>query len=226
MLFIFVILIFFSKVILALGLKYKYNVISNGYFGDVVKRFFSLNKALIFSIIVVITLGVTTGIFCALKSGETLTIDYIQGFVLRNFLDKKYSFFSYVFTRSIIAFIILFLIYFLSYLKLGYVIFLLGAFYYSYRIGINVCVIISIYSLLKGILVSILGYFIFEVCILALFMIFGFRMLCFNKQMSLYGNCLIKGCELRLTLFFFLLISILIVLQGIIISIIFKIFVF
>ena len=201
-------------------------MINDGYFSDAIKRFFSLNKGLILLIVVVLTLGITTGIFCAVKSGETLTIDYIQGFVIRNFLDKRYSFLTYVFLRSIIFFVLLFLIYFLSYLRLGYVIFLVGAFYYGYRIGINVCVIISIYSLLKGVLVSILGYFILEVFIVSILLIYGFRMLCYNRQMSLYGNCIIKGYELKITLFFFLLIFFAVLLQAIIMSLIFKIFVF
>ena len=198
----------------------------SSYFFDNIKRFFSLNKALIISIIIIIVLGFTTGIFCALKSDETLNLNFIQGFVLRNLLCKNYSTLGFILIKSFILLGFLFLVYFLSYLKFGYVLFIIGVLYFSFLMGIDICVIFTFFGVLKGLLIGILGFLIWQILILSFVLIFGFRMACFNRQMHIYGNCQIRGNELKILLFFGLLILASVILQGFLIWLICKIFVF
>lgn len=196
------------------------------YFFDNVKRFFLLNKTLLIWICVVILLGITTGIFCALKSNVELSLCNLQDFTLRNLFLCHYSYFAYIFIKTIILVLLLGCIFLISFLGFGSFLLFGLMLYLSYLLGIDIVVIVSIFGLLKGILLAILGLFVWQIIIYFAIFIFGYKMICFNRQLKLYGNCLLHGYEFKVFLFFIILLSVIIIFQTIFIWLICKIFVF
>ncbi len=201
-------------------------MVNNSYFADNIKRFFSINYKLILSILFIIVIGLGIGIMCSVKSGEILDVNFIQGVFLKGFLVKKYSFFTYFLLKTLVLAGLLIVFYYLSFLKLGYVFIFLFGVYYGYLIGINICVILSIFSLLKGILIGIVAYGIFEIVILGLILLYTFKMLCYNRQKSVYGASILYGNEPKIILFFAGSLGIIVLIEAIFIAVIFKIFVF
>ena len=199
---------------------------NNTFFLDNIKRFFTLNKKLVIWSIIIILLGFVTGVFCALKSNVNLDFCYLQDFLLKNLLCNKYSFIGFAILKTLLFCLFLIAIFFISFFKIGTLLLLGAIVYLSFLLGVDVVVIVCCCGLLKGLILSIFCLFICQVLLFFILLLFGHKMICLNKQLKIYGNNLIHGCEFQIFLFFLLLGFAIIVVQTFLIFLICKFFVF
>lgn len=195
------------------------------YFFDRLKRFFSLNKGLCIFILILLLLGFMTGVLCLVKSNMNIDFNLIQNFILRNFLLKKYSILTFTLLSIIISGIVLFLFFLASFVKFGKIIGIICGLFFAYLIGIDCailfCASTGIFHILLGII-----YPVFSLAILFLMLVFFFQMNNYCRQMTLFGNCSIRGDEFKVFLFFLILITCISIILGIVMAILIKIFVF
>ena len=192
---------------------------------DNLKRFFSLNKSLLFSIFLIFLLGLITGIFCTIKTNVFINLSYIQNPPLKLLLLKRLSVFGFVFCEIIIYFLFLLGGFLLSFNKFSKIIFVAIFIFLSYILGIDLSVMVVCFGLLKGLIYGVIC-FIFGEFLLFLLMIFCFKMAIFNREKCIYGTSILKGREGNMFLTFLLLICITLIFYGLALFILSKIFVF
>ena len=213
------------------------------YFEDGLRRFFSVNKKIIIAIFLVMFAGVITGIFCTTNANVQINIYYIQNFPLRLFLLHKLSVIAYIFLEALLFFFAIILIYFLSFFNFVrffvfflfyffsffyfgrfFVFFLLA--YFCYVFGVDVSVIFVVFCGIKGVFLCIFCIIPFQFSMIFIFFLFSLRQVCINKNLSACGNTLAKKFEFSVLLNYFLILSMLIIFEAILLLIITKIFVF
>lgn len=187
---------------------------------DSIRRFFSLNKALCFFILTIISFGIVTGIFCVIKSNNSINIQTMPFFLLKNILTGNKSFIFYFFTKLLLIFFIFLICFFLSFLKVGPFLTISVIFYISYLLGIS-CAILY-YCMRLSLLLSIV-IVPYEILLLFLLGVCVFRFLKFNRQLSKYGNCYTRGKEFKILVFSFLICTIIILFETISLALLFKI---
>lgn len=196
------------------------------YLSDGLRRFFSLNRRFILFISIIMLIGMLTGIFCSAKTSIIININFVQNIPLRLIILNELSLIGFIFLSSVFIFILLFLIFFLSFFKFGaFFIFCILA-YLCYVFGVDVTVVFISFGSLKGIFISIVGILPFYSMMYFIIFIYSFHLIGFNKQFSICANGDIKRYEFRILLSYFFILFILIVLQGITLLILTKIFVF
>jgi len=200
-------------------LKSKYLLIDN------LKRFFKLNKKEVFFLLTIIILAFLTGLFCAIKTGKSFTMFNLQNFMLKNYLLNKTNFFIFLLQNYLFLILLIFLIYFLYFFKLKIYLNLLLISYLTFLLGVDVQIIISSIGLLKGLIISLVCYFPFQLCNLFLN---GILIL---KSFNSYKKfCNIKKIYMDNKLNFFFLISlitlIVVLIEAIFLLIATKFFVF
>jgi len=196
------------------------------FLSDGLRRFFFVNRRFVIFIVIIMLIGILTGIFCCAKTSITINIYYVQNFPLRLMILNKLSFIGFIFLSLLFYFFLLFLIYFLSFFKFGaFLIFCILA-YLCYVFGVDLTVIFISFSSIKGIVIAIVGILPFYSVMFLIICAYSFRLICLNKRLSFCGNFNIKGFEFKIMLSYFLILSIIIVLQGITLFILTKIFVF
>lgn len=87
-------------------------------------------------------------------------------------------------------------------------------------------VLVCVMGVVKGLLFAILAVLVPCVFRLVMYLIFGFRMCDFNKQFCMFGNSAIRGEETKLTLCFYAVCVVAVVVQTIILLILGNLFVF
>lgn len=187
---------------------------------DNIKRFFSLNKALCFCLLTIISLGLITGIFCVIKSNNSITLQTMPFILLKNLLIEKRSFFVHFFLKLIVTTIIFIACFFLSFLKFGTYLTVAIFFYMGYLLGISVAIM---YHCMKFFLLLSVIVVPCEIFLLFLMGVCSFRFLKFNRQVYKYGNCYIRGNEFKILMISLIVCSIIILLETILLAIIFKI---
>lgn len=198
----------------------------NFYLSDGLKRFFFVNRKFVLIILIVMLIGALTGVFCCAKSNITINIYYVQNIPLRLIILDKLSFIGFIFLSLLFDFILLFLIFFLSFFRFGsFFIFCILA-YLCYCFGVDLSVVFISFGSIKGIVISLAGIFPFCSVIVFIFFVYSFKMISFNKQSSICGNFETKRYEMRILFSYFLILSIIIFLQGITLFVLTKIFVF
>ena len=195
------------------------------YFKDNLRRFFSLNKWLMFFITTVFILGFLTGVLCTLKANVTIDLSFIQNYALRNILQNKWSHLSFVLVQIILCILLIVLLYIISFFKFSKIVFTIIFVYLSYILGIDCCVIIQSLFAIKGVLYDCV---LFLCCGTTLFliMIFSYKISYYNKDYCSFGNSLIWDKEFEILLFFMLIVSIMSIAEGLAFYILDKIFVF
>ncbi len=199
---------------------------AGNYFWDNIKRFFYKNKALVIWTIIIAILGLATGVFCVLKADVCITCNLLQDFCLRNFFLHKYSFFAFIFIKILVYFAIFLALFLLSFLKGGNVFGLLLGFYIGFLAGIDFVVVISVCGILKGLLLGILIVLVCELALILILVLFSAQMVARNKGMRCYGRSIISGNELKIWGFYLLCCICVILVQGILLGLICKLFVF
>lgn len=194
------------------------------YFLDNLKRFFSNNKKSLIIIFVIFLLGLLTGIFCTIKANRPYDLTFLQSYTIKSFLIKK-SLVTFIFVKSVFVFLLLLAFYFMSHLKFGNVLMVLISSYFAFICGVDVTIIVIVLGLVKGLLIGII-YLICQTALIVLLLLFGFNMSKYNKQMCIYGNSSIKGQEFKIFLFFFLIMFLIILVQGLLMALLCKFFVF
>jgi len=198
----------------------------NFYLSDGLKRFFFVNRKFVLIILIVMLIGVLTGVFCCAKTSITINIYYVQNIALRLIIIDKLSFIGFIFLSLLFYFILLFLIFFLSFFRFGsFFIFCILA-YLCYCFGVDMSVVFISFGSLKGIFISFGAILPFYSVTIFIFFVYSFKMIGFNKQFSICGNYEIKRYELRILFSYFLILSIIIFFQGITLFVVTKIFVF
>lgn len=187
---------------------------------DSLKRFFSLNKALIFCISLVLSLGLITGILCVIKSDSPIKLQTMPYFLLKKVLSKEKSFFFYFFIKSLITGLIFAACFIFSFLKIGPFLVCGTLFYMGYLLGISCailfyCVKLSLLLIIVVVPCEILVLFLLSIC--------SFRFLKFNKQLSKYGNCYIRGNEIKILMLCFIICIAIILIQTLLLILLFKI---
>jgi hypothetical protein len=196
------------------------------YFWDNVKLFCKLNKVIIWSICCVICLGILTGVFCVAKSSSEISLTLIQCYPLRNYFLNKMSAVGFLLLESFFVLICFLLLFLMSYLKCGKFLLILLSAYISFRLGVSIAVLVCVMGVTKGFIYAILAILIPCGFRIVLYMIFGFRMCEFNKQFCIFGNSAIRGAETKLTLCFYAICVVTVVIQTIILLIFDNLFVF
>ncbi len=199
-------------------------ITSRHYFFDNLKRFFSLNKSLVFFIISIFLLGGITGVFCVVKSNSIFNILSIKDYALRLFLLDRISLFGYFFLKCLIILAVVFIIYFLSYFKFCGVLFTLLLIYLGFLLGVDTAIIIIVFPSLKGILISLLICLPIKIILFFFISVFAYKMISINCQISKYGNCYINGSQSKILLFVCLISIFIILVQTILLFILFNFF--
>ena len=199
---------------------------AGNFFCDNIKKYFFRNKTLIFWFATMVFLAFIVGVFCTLNSNKVLDINFIQDFCLKQFFLQKYSIFGFVSIKILLVFAIFIALFMLSFLKIGNLFAMLFCCYLGFLIGIDCCVVVVSFGLFKGLLLSIFIIFICEVSLVFLLIFFSTQMHYKNNGIRCYGKSILSGDEGRVYLFYLLLATSIIVLQGILLAIICKIFVF
>jgi len=195
-------------------------------FSDNIKRFFSLNKGICIVICSLILLGFFTGFFVCLKMGQALKLSDLQSIILRNYFCKNIGFFGFLFFSLLCSLLLFFTLYILSYVKfLSFLIIGLIVFF-TYRFGVDSCTLIVNLGGVKGSLIVIIGCIPCKLLTYFFYYMFAFKMIYFNKQLSRYGNCCIKNNEIKILFSFYLVVSLLILIQIILLFVLGKIFIF
>lgn len=199
---------------------------ASGYFFDNLKRFFTLNKKLVWVIFLLALVGILTGVFCSLKVTSLYTLTMLRDMALKQFFLKKVGGVGYILLKILSVVALLFVIYFLSFFKFGRFLFWLVMGLLAYFIGIDCVILIKVFGGIRGTVFAFVCVVPFSVSVMFLLFVFGLKLGDFNRQMCAFGNSCSKNQEFKLLLFFVLLISLVIILQGIFLAIFSKIFVF
>ena len=195
------------------------------YLLDDIRRYISLNKTTIIVISIIFLLGVMTGVFSCLKSNINIDISFIQNYFLRLLLLRKTSIIVFVLTEILVIGLLLLIFYFLSFFKLSQLLSIALCLYFSYIVGIDICVIFITLSGLAKILISLI-YLIFSFASIFLLLYFYFRLSQYNRELKFCFNSHIIQNGLKMLLTFFILSLVLFILEGLLLCLIFKIFVF
>ena len=199
---------------------------SKYYFWDNVKLFFRLNKAVILTICCIMFLGVLTGVFCVAKASSEITLAFVQSYPLRCYLLDKMSLVGFFLLESLFVLICFVILFLMSYLKCGKFLIISLSLYLSFRLGVTLAVLVCAMGVAKGIIYALLVGLIPYGIRLVLYMIFGFRMGEFNKQLCIFGNSAIRGEELKLALCFYVVCMASVVFQAVVLLILGNLFVF
>lgn len=165
---------------------------------------------------------VITGIFCVFKLDEEITFKMIPCFLFKCFVISSPSFFKYFIIKSLLFCLIFFILYLFTFARFGYFVVWLLIFNYSFLLGKFVGYLICLFS---GCFLFAVIYLTVEFVLIFLATIILLRFLNFNKQLSIYGNCYIRGEELKIILFAFIIFAIIILTQSIIIFTFGKLFI-
>lgn len=196
------------------------------YLSNGVQRFFSLNKKVVFIVLSVMLICVLTGIFTSAKTCVHISVCLVQNVPLRLFLLNKLSLFGYIFLQLLFCFSLLFLVFFLSFFKIGSFFIFCILSYFCYALGVDLAIIFVSFSILKGIFVAVLGILPFKLFIFFLIFLYSIKLIRLNKSVGACGSSSVKAYEFKNMLSFFLVLSALIVLQSLVLFLITKIFVF
>lgn len=196
------------------------------YFWDNIKRFFCKNKTLIIWVFIIAILGITTGVFCVLKADIIIDCKLLQDFCLRNYFLHKYSFFAFIFIKILVYFALILVLFLLSFLRCGNIFGFLLGFYIGFLAGIDFVVLLNVCGILKGLLLGVLVVLICEMALILFIILFCAQMYARNKGMRCYGRSIMNGNELKIWGFYFLLCVCIILVQGILLGLICKLFVF
>lgn len=196
------------------------------YLSNGVQRFFSLNKKFVLIVLSIMLVGVLTGIFACAKSSECITIYFLQNIPLRLFLLNKLSLFGFIFFQLLFYFLLLFLIFFLSFFKLGgFFIFCILS-YLCYIFGIDLAVVFVSFSSFKGVFLSVFCILPFQTILIFLIFVYSVKLIRLNKGVGACGSGCVKAYEFKNMLSFFLVLSIIIILQALVLFVLTRIFVF
>ena len=196
------------------------------YFLDNIKRLFFRNKMLFIWTAIILFIAFAIGIFCAIKTDTNIDINLVQDFCLKRYLTNDYNFFEFVFVKIIVFFAIFLLITLLSFFKFGNIFSFLLGFYLGFLTGIDCAILVVIFGVLKGLLLSLFVVALFEMSLILLLILFSTQMLARNKGMRCFGKSILGENLLKLFFFNFLICIVFILLQGVLLATICKIFVF
>lgn len=195
-------------------------------FFDNLKRFFKLNKTLVIIVCSLILLSFLTGFFCTIKLGQDFNLLNLQSFILKKLFTKKISFVGFFFLKSLVNILILTLIFFLSFFKVGqwFLILILG--YLTYLLGIDSFILIKYLGFLKGAILFVICYIPCQFLIFSVLYVFLIKLISVNKQISCYGNCFYNGQVLNFALLVLIVISVLSLVQTFLLFLLAKFIVF
>ncbi len=193
---------------------------------DNIKRFFYRNKMLVVATLTLVVLGLATGVLCTLKTNSTLDLGFLQDFCLKNYFLQKYSIFAFIFIKFVVILGLFVLMFLLSFIKIGNVLSLLLCFYLGFLTGIDGVVLVCFFGAIKGLLLALLVVALWQILLIVSLVFFAMQMSQRNRGMRCYGKSTMSGIEIRLCLFYSLFALCCVVLQGVFLGTICKIFVF